>query len=186
MSFTNRPVGLWTPLTLWYDSKAVYFSPVSCTGPVFSSVSICGGKTVKCWRSHSEMSPARPHLLFSQPNYGSHPAQKLLYAWRISQTANEIAVCCRLGRKPTNQRSVASEGHAFYAFSGKNVSSCSSLAVSCNRTVLWDGESHVCRCKGKFSTPKLLLWELGQWTWWLFSGIFAEKQTQTNRNSIAA
>lgn len=25
----------------------------------------------------------------------------------------------------------------------------------------------MCRCKGKFSTPKLLLWESGQWMGWL-------------------
>lgn len=129
----------------------------------------------QCWRSLSQMIPARPHLLFSQPNYGSHPAHKRRYVWRMASLANESAVCCRLARKRSNHTSISSVGHAFYAFSGKNVSSCSSLAVSCNRTVLWDGESHVCRCKGKFSTPKLLLWELGQWIWWLFSGIFAEK-----------
>lgn len=129
----------------------------------------------QCWRSHSQMIPARPHLLFSQPNYSYHPTQKRPYLWQTTGSANENGVCCRLGRKPTNRRVIASEGHAVYAFSGKNVSSCSSLAVSCNRTVLWDGESHVCRRKGKFSTPKLLLWELGHWIWWLFSGIFGEK-----------
>lgn len=129
----------------------------------------------QCWRSPSPMIPARPHLLLSQPNYEYRPAQTRLRVWRIARLTNEILVSCRLERKRTNQSLISSEGHAFYAFSGKNVSSCSSLAVSCNRTVLWDGESHVCRCKGKFSTPKLLLWELGQWLWWLFSCIFAEK-----------
>lgn len=44
----------------------------------------------------------------------------------------------------------------------------------------------MCRCKGKFSTPKLLPGEFRQRMGWLFTGICGENETQTNPNSIAA
>lgn len=78
-----------------------------------------------------------------------------------SSPTNRIAVRFRLTGKVANHSQIVSERDAFYAFSSRNVSSCSSLAVSCNRTVLWDGESHVCRCKGKFSTPNYYCETLG-------------------------
>lgn len=80
----------------------------------------------RCWRSHCQMIPARPHLLFSHTNYGYRPTQKRSYLWPTAGSANAIGVCCRLGRKATNSRGIASEGYAVYAFSGKYVSSCSS------------------------------------------------------------
>lgn len=75
----------------------------------------------QCLGSPSQMVPARPHLLFSQPNYDFPPAQKWPCTRRIARLTNEITAYCRLDRKRTNQNSTASDRHAFYAFSGKKL-----------------------------------------------------------------
>lgn len=161
------------------------FSQEDSNGPVVFITGIIDSKTLRL--KITELSATRPHLLFSQPNYVSCPALKGgKQKWRTVFWANKTVAWCRLVEKRTNDRPRGSEGGGGYAFSGTKLVPALPLAVSCNRTVLWDGESHVCRRKGKFSTPKLLQWESREGLGWLFSSIFEENQPQSSRNNIAA
>ena len=100
---------------------------------------------------------SRPHSLFPQPNYVHCISPAQLRPYNITETLfNQSSGYMLPARVNLGQSaSFGFRGASFLRFLRQEVSSCSSLAVSCNRTVLWDGESHVCRCKGKFSVPKI-------------------------------